>query len=192
MVIDGRRERWEAFDDERHPALIDGVRTIRRWYNDRLPIGGGLIIAGGCGCGKTHIARAIVELQGYNAVFAEELLLINSIKASFKERNESEMSIYKRLDSASLLVYDDLGAYESDNNYWLQNIYRAVFNNRVAAGKPFLITTNLSLHANQGELSEFEYRLGERNYSRIMGAVGNKDYVINWFGVSDYRLNGFR
>lgn len=156
-----------------------------------MPVGGALILNGGYGCGKTHLARAIAQMYGFYAVFVEEENLFCSIKDSYDSHSESEYRILGRLERAKLLVFDDLGAYNTNNMPWVQNIYRGVFNDRVQCGLPFIITTNLSFKANGGP-SEFEERVGGRNYSRIMGAVGSAEYYINLFGVPDYRLKGFR
>lgn len=194
VVITGRRTLWDAFDDEAHPKLSEACDTVGRWYNRRLPQGGALIINGGYGCGKTHLARAVVELYGPFAVFTDELELTSRLKASYSGRgsDEPEYHLLNQLSRAKLLVFDDLGAYQTDSMSWMQNIYRGIFDNRCKNALPFIITTNLSLKASPGTPSEFEARLGGRNYSRVMGAVGSAEYYINLFGVPDYRLRGFR
>jgi DNA replication protein DnaC len=193
VVITGRRDLWDAFDDEAHPRLADACGAVARWYNNRLPQGGALILNGGYGCGKTHLARAVAELYGPYAYFTDELDLFERLRASYgRGGEETEYRLLNQLSRAKLLVFDDLGAYQTDNLPWVQNIYRSVFDFRCRSDLAFIITTNLSLKASPGCPSEFEDRLGGRNYSRVMGAVGSAEYYINLFGVPDYRLRGFR
>ena len=192
-TVCGNRARWEAFDSDRHPALVGAVRTIKQWYNQRQPVGGALIIAGGFGCGKTHLARAIADLFGYAAVFYEETKLFKSIQDGYSGQGDSEATYIRRAWRSPLLVFDDLGSYETDRGLaWVQNIYRQLFDRRYEAGKAFVITTNLSLKAGPDGRSEIEQRVGGRNFTRIMGAVEHPEYYINLFDVPDYRLRNFR
>ena len=123
-TVSGNRARWESFDSDRHPALVVAVRTIKQWYNQRQPSGGALIIAGGFGCGKTHLARAITDLFGWTAVFYEETKLFKAIQEGYSGFGDSEATYIKRARRSPLLVFDDLGSYETDRLAWAQNIYR--------------------------------------------------------------------
>jgi len=187
-VIDGSRAMWDSFNSDRHPKLQEAVRIIKKWYNQRLDVGGALIIAGGYGCGKSHLAKAVADLYGWQAVFYEETKLFKAIQQGYGGHGDSEHTIFMKARRAPLLIYDDLGSYETDNDAWIQNIYRQLFDRRFEEGKGFLITTNLAL---KGTPSEFEERVGGRNFTRILGAVEHPEYYVNLFGVPDYRLRHF-
>lgn len=201
-VVEFGRDIWDSFNADRHPKLVKAQKTITKWYNERLPVGGGLILAGGYGCGKTHLALAIKQLYGMAAVFWEELDLCKTIQSSYAggDRRNSEESIFSQCRRAKLLILDDLGAYETENMAWIQNIYRQLFNKRLEENKATLITTNLSVEGEKVKkgnkiigvnASEFELRVGGKNFSRIAGQVDTSEYCVDLFGVPDYRLRNF-
>jgi len=187
--IDTSRVKWDSFDSDRHPDLQRAVRTIKRWYNERLDSGSGLILAGNFGCGKTHLAQAIYALYGFGAVYLNEIKLIEQIQAGYSRSGagRSLESFAAECRRARLLIYDDLGAYSTDNMNWMQNIYLNLLDGRYEEGKATLITTNLKLVEGVNELpwSPCEDRLGGRVYSRIMGQAGEVEYYIRLFEGPD-------
>lgn len=193
VVVSGCRARWERFQSDRHPTLAKAVKTIMKFYNERIDAGGGLLLTGGHGCGKTELARAIKELYGIHAVFWDERELVKAIQDSYGHRGggQSEASIFNQCRRARLLIYDDLGAYETDNEAFIQNIYRGLFDGRFEAGRATLITTNLSGTCSNGGRSEFEERVGARNFSRILGQIEHTEFWVDLTGVPDYRLRNF-
>lgn len=190
-IIAGNDYRWRNFDSDRHPDLQTAVKTVKRFYNERIDEGGGLILVGHCGSGKSHLAQAVADFYGLQAVFVDEEHLVKSVQSSYSDRGpHTEQNILIRYRRAKLLVYDDLGAYQTDNLTWLQNIYYQLFDGRHEAEKATIITTNLPLiHRNNGNsVSPLEARLGRRCFSRLLGQVGTMDFYIDLFGVPDYRL----
>lgn len=180
------REVWETFNSDRHPALARAVKVVKTWYNERIDQGGALVLAGGTGCGKTHLARAIHQLYGFRSLYWEECSLFESIKAAYNGYSrQSEAEIFGRIRKAELLIYDDLGAYETDNLPWIQNIYRVIFHDRLdQAGRATLFTTNLKSKA-------IADRIGGRNFDRLLGALDTPEYYVNLFGVPSYRARNF-
>ena len=144
-------------------------------------------MAGGCGCGKTHLAKAIAQLYGPSARYWNEVDLIGAIQDTYNN-DGSELKLFKQIGQFELLIYDDLGAYRATekNIEWLQGIYYNLFNTRCENKQPFMITTNLS--DADGSL---EARLGKRVYSRVAGALANSQFYVDMFGVPDYRLRNF-
>lgn len=137
---------------------------------------------------------AIHELYGPRSVFWDEMTLCDALKASYDRRsNQSPETIFRRLMEAELLVFDDLGVYETDNRAWMLNIYRYIFNNRCERGKAVLITTNIPLFSGDkdnpgGDCFPMEARIGGRNFDRLMGAIESTAYYIDLFGVPSYRM----
>jgi len=189
-VVSGNLEKWQAFDWSVHPKITAAKRVIVDWSRNHID-GGGIILSGDCGSGKSHIAQAVAAARGPLARFVNEVELVKAIQATYGGKSaNTEEAIISRLQDASLLVYDDLGTYEANNLEWLQGIYYALFNGRKEARKATMITTNLPLidHANGSPL---EARVGARTFSRILGQVGRKEFFIDLFGVQDYRLRMF-
>ena len=152
------------------------------------------MILGNCGSGKTHLARAIAELYGVGAVFTSEESFVKDVQGTYSNRaGKTEHQIMNRLCKAKLLVYDDLGAYQTDNTPWMQNLYFQLFDGRQDLGKATIITSNLSLapqHDGREVWIQIEERLGARCFSRVMGQVGPAN-VVDLFNVPDYRMRGF-
>ena len=185
-IIETSRDLWDSFDAEIHPKLGNAVKIFQLWYS-AFPVSGGIIFAGNCGCGKTHLAKAIAQLYGLNAKYWNEAELIGTIQDTYSG-NGSEFKLFHRIDQAELLIYDDLGAYRATekNIEWLQGIYYNLFNARCENKRPFMITTNLNDF--DGSL---EARLGTRVYSRVAGALEKSQFYVDMFGVPDYRLKDF-
>lgn len=192
QTVEMSRAKWDSFNADRHPDLAKATATIRKWYKERITCGGGLILAGGYGCGKTHLARAIYELYGFRALFWEELGLIKSIQSGYSGRGQSEDSLFAQARRAELLIYDDLGSYETDNLAFVQNIYRGLFDGRLETNKATLVTTNLRATTDSDEVSEFERRVGGKNFSRLVGQLEVSEFYIDLFDVPDYRLRNFK
>ncbi len=163
-------------------------RVIVDWYNG-LPSTGALVLAGNVGCGKTHLADAIIDLYGrWRTTFFEEIGLAKAIQATYDEKGQSERVFMQSLFRANLLVLDDLGSYQTKNTSWLQNVYNRIFNDYMTVqGKPMLITTNLAFFGENG----IEERIGARSFSRLCAALKDKSQYVALFEVPDYRVEKF-
>lgn len=188
-VIQGQRAYWDSFNSDRHPDLQKAVKVVKRWYNDRLDSGGGLILAGNWGSGKSHLAKAIWELYGSGAIFWNEIVLLKTIQGGYGGKGRTEESIYGDIRRARLLIYDDLGAYPTNSPDWLQSVYYNLFDGRLEAKLATLITTNLPLKADNA--FPLEERVGSRVFSRLVGQLGTMDYYVDMFAVPDYRKRNF-
>ena len=133
----------------------------------------GLIFCGSVGTGKTYTAACIA-----NALMEKQIAVIMTsfvkILRHLQGRTESEESYMRHLNSASLLVLDDLGV-ERKSDYALEKVYD-VIDNRVRSAKPMIITTNLKYQ----ELMDPQDMRYKRIYDRIIEVC----YPINMFGVS--------
>lgn len=118
----------------------------------------GMLLWGGTGSGKTHagacIANALID-RGVRAGISStaELLAV-----AYSDRPAT----IRRLINLDLLVLDDLGA-ERDSAYAMETVY-AVVDGRLKAGRPMVITTNLSLEdvRSPGDMGR------ERIYQRVL------------------------
>lgn len=191
-IITGNLDKWRAMDWTIHPDLLAAKRVIVDWSKTAGVAGGGLILVGNCGCGKSHIAKAIADARGPLAKYVNELDLVKSIQATYGDNGtgKTEESILLRLQQSELLIFDDLGAYDTKNLEWIQGIYYSLFNDRKERGRSTLITTNLPLFDHTGG-SPLEQRVGERTFSRLLGQVGERKHFIDLFRVPDYRVKDF-
>lgn len=181
-VLSGDRARWDSFNSDRHPSLIKAVKALKRWYNEGIPAGRSFLMSGAYGCGKTHLARAINDLYGYRSMYHEETRLFKSIQDGWKDSNgTSEQAVRSAMLRAELLVFDDLGSYETNSLAWVQNLYRPIFDGRCDAGKACLFTSNIPLDEGLVE------RIGGRNFDRLCGAL-ETEYYVDLFDVPSYRM----
>lgn len=166
------------------------------WYGRRV---GAVVLSGGTGCGKTHIARRVLAACGgvhyrltddlrtvRNAVFYDEANLLADIRASYNGYSNSEDRIISGCQSTAWLFLDDLGvAYVRDGSQrWYEDLMWRIFDVRAENLLPTLITTNLTP-------PELKTRLGQRAYSRLQGMLGDPRNFINMFGVPDYRARNW-
>jgi DNA replication protein DnaC len=107
---------------------------------------GWLIFQGDSGCGKTHLAAAIVNYRyshGQPALFIVVPDFLDHLRSSFSP--DSKVSYDKYFESvknASLLVLDDFG--KQTTTPWAQEKLYQVINYRYNAKLPTVITTNCS------------------------------------------------
>jgi DNA replication protein DnaC len=188
VVLETSRELWDSFNSDRHPKLQQAVKVIKKWYNERIDKGGALVLAGGYGCGKSHLAKAIHQMMGPLSTLWYEPDLFGTIQDTYNNNGESEYQLIKQIRRHKLLVIDDLGSYEvkPESERWVRGIYQKLIDSRHEEGKGLLITTNLD--DTKGELEE---RLGERCYDRLVGALEVGEFYVSLFGVPSYRRRNF-
>jgi DNA replication protein DnaC len=101
-----------------------------------------LLLTGGYGCGKTHLAAAVANeyvSQGHPALFVVVPDLLDHLRATYAPN--SPVSYDRRLDeirNSSLLVLDDLGTHSATP--WAQEKLYQIINHRYNARLPTIIT----------------------------------------------------
>ncbi|MFW6256197.1 MAG: ATP-binding protein, partial [Candidatus Sumerlaeota bacterium] len=138
----------------------------------------GLILQGAVGCGKTHLAVAILETiidRGYSGLYYNMPDLLMDIRRTYDDNSDlSEAELLADLVGPDLLVLDDLGAEKTAG--WVNDRLYLIVNRRYEECKPILVTTNLAM-------DELIDKLGERTVSRLCEA---SDYC-DTFPKQDYR-----
>ena len=108
---------------------------------------GWIVLKGGYGCGKTHLAAAIANYrldQGQPVLFVSTPDLLDHLRSAYSP--SAAVSYDRRFDevrNASLLILDDLGT--QSNTEWAQEKLYQIFNHRYNARLPTVITTNQEL-----------------------------------------------
>jgi DNA replication protein DnaC len=114
---------------------------------------GWLLLEGGYGCGKTHLAAAIANQavnRGVPTLFITVPDLLDSLRFAF---NDPETTFEQRLNeirTASLLILDDFGTQNA--TAWSQEKIFQIMNYRYINKLPTVVTTNLMLDAFEGRV----------------------------------------
>ncbi len=108
---------------------------------------GWLLLHGGYGCGKTHLAAAIANAllrQGREVIFVTVPDLLDHLRAAYApDAATSYDERFDRVRNADVLILDDLGT-ESATPWALEKLFQ-LFNHRYLAQAPTVITTNRDL-----------------------------------------------
>jgi DNA replication protein DnaC len=125
---------------------------------------GWLVLQGSTGCGKTHLAAAIVNFryQAKNpALFVVVPEFLDHLRSTFSpESKTSYDQLFERVKTTPLLVLDDFG--EQSTTSWAQEKLYQVINYRYNAQLPTVITTSRALEEMEGRISS---RLADRKMS---------------------------
>ena len=145
------RMTFETFVPEGYGLPPDRAANLRwaydqaRQYADALE--GWLVLFGGYGCGKTHLAAAIANQaieRGQPVLFVVVPDLLDYLRATFGPN--SPVSYDQRFDevrNAPLLILDDLGTQSATP--WAEEKLFQILNYRYNARLPTVITSNHSL-----------------------------------------------
>ena len=108
---------------------------------------GWLMLVGGYGCGKTHLAAAIGNYRkgtGDDPVFVVVPDLLDHLRATFgPASNVSYDELFQRVKTTPLLIMDDLGTQSATP--WAREKLYQIFNERYNAKLPTVITTSEKL-----------------------------------------------
>jgi DNA replication protein DnaC len=162
---------FEAFVPEGIGLTEDRRRNLRMAHNTALEFSqhptGWLVLLGGYGCGKTHLAAAIANQtigQGKPALFVVVPDLLDHLRSTYSPYSSVTYDQrFEDIRNSSLLILDDLGAHSSTP--WAQEKLFQLFNYRYNAQLPTVVTSN-------HELEEIDVRIRSRlidpDLSRIM------------------------
>ena len=194
-------EIWRGLDLTWHPELPNVIRRVVSWYNAGC---GGLVLAGGFGCGKTHIAHEVYEVAAPNGParrlpdvfdwsakhvesvsdgqFYKEPKLLEKIRQSYSDDGRGDREIIRDCQTTRCLILDDLGAaYVKDSSRdWYEDLIWRLFDARIDAGLLTLITTNLPP-------ADLKIRIGGRAFSRLQQMLGSPENFVLMFDINDFR-----
>ena len=133
----------DNFDKERQPSAHKvATEYVSNWQENQAQ-GKGIFFTGPVGCGKTHLAFAIVnELvkRGVKSLAATVPDLMDDLRPQTDGQLDKKIETLKTID---LLVLDDLGAQR--NTEWVTERIFVVLNARYNNLLPTIITSNTYL-----------------------------------------------
>ena len=129
---------------------------------------GWLVFMGETGCGKTHLAAAIVNFRyeiGKPAMFVVVPDFLDHLRSAFSPDSKiSYDQFFESVKTAPLLVLDDFG--EQSTNPWVKEKLFQLINYRYNSRLPTVITTRLSLDEIMAEVDgSISSRLVDRKVS---------------------------
>jgi DNA replication protein DnaC len=138
---------------------IEYARSLNGW----------LLLRGGYGCGKTHLAAAIANYavsMGVPTLFLTVPDLLDMLRATYNSEDTTFEERFNEIRNASLLILDDFGTQNATS--WAQEKLFQIINYRYINKLPLVITSNLSLND-----------IDPRIHSRLDDAALVKDIFIN-------------
>lgn len=183
-VLSGSREAFNQFRLDYYPDRIDpkygaSPRTImernlkicRTYALTFAPNAGNLLFVGGTGLGKTFlsacIARAVAD-RGYSVVYESAGHLFGKLEQAKFSPSEEARREATRFTECDLLILDDLGT-EMPGQFVTAAFY-TLLNDRILAGKPMVISTNLNI-------DEAARRYSPQIASRLQGSFQGLTFV---------------
>ena len=183
-ILSGGRENFSHFNLDYYPDRLDpkygasprtimerNFQYIRRYALTFSNASDNLLFVGGTGLGKTFlaacVARAVAD-RGYSVVYETANHLVSKLEQAKFSPNEENRREAEKMVSCDLLIMDDLGT-EMPGQFTTAALY-SLLNDRLLAGKPMLITTNL----NKDEMTR---RYSPQIASRIYGGFVGKSFV---------------
>jgi DNA replication protein DnaC len=144
-------KRFDSFLPEGHSLEAQERQSLRRAYEQCLAFAdqprGWLLLHGGYGCGKTHLAAAIANShldRGLPVIFVNTPDLLDHLRSTFSPSSEVNYDeLFEQVRGAPLLILDDLGA-ESPTTWAQEKLYQ-IFNFRYNEKLPTVVTSNLDL-----------------------------------------------
>ncbi|OIO88606.1 MAG: hypothetical protein AUK02_03500 [Anaerolineae bacterium CG2_30_58_95] len=123
--------------------LEDAYNTARQYA---ASLHGWLLLQGGYGCGKTHLAAAIANFavgMGVPTLFLTVPDLLDLLRFSFNSEDTTFEDRFNEIRNAPLLVLDDFGTQNA--TAWAQEKLFQIVNYRYINRLPLVVTTNVPL-----------------------------------------------
>ncbi|MBI2830326.1 MAG: ATP-binding protein [Chloroflexi bacterium] len=143
---------FSNFDSKRANLLPEQRENLREAYRVAMDFAkspeGWLVLQGVVGCGKTHLAAAIVNYRyqaNQPALFMVVPDFLDHLRSTFSPESKiSYDQLFEKVKNVPLLVLDDFS--EESSTPWAQEKLYQVINYRYNARLPTVITTSCSLN----------------------------------------------
>lgn len=157
--------------DAKVPGIEESYRAAREFARDPF---GWLVLRGGYGCGKTHLAVAIANeavRAGTPALFSVVPDLLDHLRATFAPNSSVQYDrLFEVVRTVGLLVLDDLGT--ESGTPWAQEKLYQIINFRYNNHFPTVITTNRRLDTIDDRILS---RIGDQALCKVVD-VAASDY----------------
>ena len=158
-ILSGSKDTFNQFRLEYYPERVDpqygasprvimerNLKICRTYALTFTPSAGNLLFVGGTGLGKTFlsacIARAVAD-RGYSVLYESSAHLFAKLEQAKFTPSEEARREAEKFTACDLLILDDLGT-EMPGQFVTAALY-SLLNDRILAGKPMVISTNLNV-----------------------------------------------
>jgi len=131
--------------------------SLERAFNQAQQFGqkaeGWLLLQGGFGCGKTHLAAAIANFTvgiGVPTLFITVPDLLDALRFTYDNPESTFEQRFEEIRTAPLLIMDDFGTHNA--TAWAQEKLFQILNYRYINRLPLVVTTNLLLEQIEGRI----------------------------------------
>jgi len=157
MTFDSFRSSGRADGKETNKTLEAALHTAQNYARH---LNGWLLLMGGYGSGKTHLAAAIaseVVAMGIPTLFLTVPDLLDWLRFSYHSDDTTFEERFEEIRGVRFLVLDDLGTQNTTD--WAREKLYQIINHRYIYRLPTVLTTNLSL-------SQIDERISSRLQDR--------------------------
>jgi DNA replication protein DnaC len=160
---------------ESQRKIFNGVQDYANSFPGNRKNGTSVIMTGGVGTGKTHLAIAAAHSVIYEHKLTARYVSLDrvliAIKSSFGKGSElSQQGIYEKLSRPDLLIIDEVGAQHATEFEKL--VMFDIINSRYEDIKPTMLISNLGI-------KQVVECVGERAIDRLR-ENGGKSFVFDW------------
>ena len=144
LTFDSFQPRGQINLGKRQADILEQANNTARQYAASLK--GWLLLQGGYGCGKTHLAAAIANFavgMGVPTLFLTVPDLLDLLRFAFDAEDVTFEQRFEQIRTAALLVLDDFGTQSA--TAWAQEKLFQIVNYRYINQLPLVVTTNVSL-----------------------------------------------
>ncbi len=144
--------------------MTRNFNLCKKYAEGFTPASGNLLFNGGTGLGKTMLSACVateVTEKGYSVAYETASHLFRKLEENHFRPDEETVAAVKKLFDCDLLIIDDLGT-ELPGNFTVAALYN-LLNDRLLAGKPMIISTNLNI-------DELRERYSPQIASRLQGS----------------------
>lgn len=156
------------------------IKLCRRYaerFDEMLAKNQGLLLWGDVGLGKSWAAAAIANYLLAKTIPVVMFSLVQAIK-NIESKKMSEAEIISMMNSAQLVIIDDLGA-ERDSSFAQEKVY-SIIDSRYRKKLPMIVTTNITLEQMKAEC--------DPKFSRIYDRIFENCYPMQFTGDSWRRV----
>lgn len=133
----------QNFSPMKNPSLVRARQAAEEFVRDFPQVDAGLLFSGPCGSGKTHLAVGILaelaKSRRVAALYVDCALLLRLLQDSFGEEDLSRRDLLRPVETADLLLLDDLGGSKASE--WVRDTLAGIVNVRYNASRLTLVTT---------------------------------------------------